>query len=95
MQRSFFSRRILSVTGLLFLLTMMSFGTHVDAQDATPESTGMADCTAALGIGNEGRMNLPASESGNWFWRFADGSLTPEIVGRLRELTETYGREAR
>jgi hypothetical protein len=54
MQQSFFSKRVLSVTGLLLLLAMMSFGTHVAAQDATPTSTGMADCTASLGIGNEG-----------------------------------------
>ena len=45
-----------------------------------------------LGIGMEGRMNLPASEGGNWFWRYTDGALTPKIVERLRELTETYGR---
>jgi hypothetical protein len=54
MKRSFFSRRVLSVTGLLFLLTMMSFGANVAAQDATPMASGMADCTAALGIGNSG-----------------------------------------
>jgi len=47
-----------------------------------------------IGIGTEGRMNLPASMGGNWSWRAADGVLTPEIVDRLRELTETYGRDA-
>ena len=45
-----------------------------------------------LGIGTEGRMNLPASDSGNWFWRYQDGALTPEIIERLRGLTHTYGR---
>jgi 4-alpha-glucanotransferase len=45
-----------------------------------------------LGIGTEGRMNLPASESGNWYWRYTDGALTPGIIERLREMTETYGR---
>ena len=47
-----------------------------------------------LGIGAEGRMNLPASDSGNWFWRYRDGDLTAEILERLRGLTETYGRAA-
>ena len=46
-----------------------------------------------LGIGTEGRMNLPASEAGNWFWRYSEGALTPEIIERLREITETYGRD--
>jgi 4-alpha-glucanotransferase len=46
-----------------------------------------------LGIGTEGRMNLPASNSGNWFWRYTDDPLTPEIIERLKGLTETYGRD--
>jgi 4-alpha-glucanotransferase len=45
-----------------------------------------------LGLGNEARMNLPASTSGNWQWRFQEGSITEEIARRLRELTEVYGR---
>ncbi|MGD9629163.1 MAG: 4-alpha-glucanotransferase [Pyrinomonadaceae bacterium] len=45
-----------------------------------------------IGIGTEGRMNLPASESGNWSWRYSDGDVTPETIERLRGLTETYGR---
>ena len=45
-----------------------------------------------LGIGNEGRMNLPASDSGNWYWRYTDGALRQDIAERLRGLTETYGR---
>ena len=45
-----------------------------------------------LGVGSEGRMNLPGSSSGNWRWRFQQGSLTPEISGRLKEWAETYER---
>ncbi len=45
-----------------------------------------------LGIGSEGRMNLPGSSSGNWRWRFRDGSLTPEIAARLKEWATTYDR---
>lgn len=45
-----------------------------------------------LGIGTEGRMNLPASESGNWHWRMTADSLTEQIGLRLKELTEVYGR---
>ncbi len=45
-----------------------------------------------LGVGSEGRMNLPGSSSGNWRWRFRQGELTPEIGSRLRILAETYER---
>ena len=45
-----------------------------------------------LGLGNEARMNLPASESGNWIWRLQPDSLTDDVVCRLKDLTEIYGR---
>ena len=48
-----------------------------------------------LGLGSEARMNVPARPGGNWRWRFAASALTPEIRGRLREMTETYGRVKR
>lgn len=46
-----------------------------------------------LGIGQEGRMNVPARESGNWGWRYRAESLTEAISNRLAELTEVYGRK--
>jgi 4-alpha-glucanotransferase len=45
-----------------------------------------------LGLGSEARMNLPGRPGGNWRWRARDGALTPELRGRLRGLTELYGR---
>jgi 4-alpha-glucanotransferase len=45
-----------------------------------------------LGIGSEGRMNLPGRPTGNWRWRFRDEDLTPEIRDRLADLTRLYGR---
>ena len=45
-----------------------------------------------LGLGNEARMNLPNSTSGNWTWRFQANALTEELATRLRELTTIYGR---
>lgn len=45
-----------------------------------------------LGLGSEARMNLPASEKGNWNWRYPAGALTDEIAGRLKRLGELYGR---
>lgn len=46
-----------------------------------------------LGLGNEARMNLPASMDGNWSWRLMPGQLTDEIAARLKKLTEMYGRK--
>ena len=59
---------------------------------ASVADTAIAPLPDLLGIGTEGRMNLPASESGNWHWRMTKDSLTDEIIERLRDLTETYGR---
>jgi 4-alpha-glucanotransferase len=57
--------------------------------------TAIAPAQDLLGLGTEGRMNLPASTKGNWFWRLGGSELSDDISARLRELTETYGRLAR
>ncbi len=46
-----------------------------------------------LGLGEEGRMNLPSTPSGNWGWRLGERRLTPDMAGRLRELTMLYRRD--
>ena len=45
-----------------------------------------------LGLGTEGRMNLPNTTEGNWSWRFNEDDLTEDHSQRLRDMTETYGR---
>ena len=40
-----------------------------------------------------GSMNCPGREAGNWGWRFRKEMLTPHIEWRLKDMTETYGRE--
>jgi len=45
-----------------------------------------------LSLGTEARMNLPGRASGNWTWRFRSGAMTPQLVGRLADMTELYGR---
>ncbi len=59
---------------------------------ASVADTAITPLQDLLGLGTEGRMNLPASESWNWFWRFQDGAITDEIIVRLKELTDVYGR---
>lgn len=54
--------------------------------------TAIAPLQDILGLGNEARMNLPASLSGNWYWRFKEGDISEEIIARLRDMTEIYGR---
>ncbi len=46
------------------------------------------DC---LGLGSEARINVP-STTGNWTWRLTEGSLDQAVAGRLRRMTELYGR---
>ena len=43
-----------------------------------------------LGLGSEGRMNVPGNSSDNWTWRAAD--LPEPLIQRLRFLNEAYGR---
>lgn len=45
-----------------------------------------------LGLGNEARMNVPATLSGNWQWRMKPGQLTSELAKKMSELTRISGR---
>ncbi len=45
-----------------------------------------------LGLGEEARMNLPATQKGNWEWRLSSNAITQELAIRLREMTLTYNR---
>ncbi len=45
-----------------------------------------------LGLGEEARMNRPATQSGNWTWRLAPHLLQPEIAERLGNMTLLAGR---
>ncbi|MFM9905680.1 MAG: 4-alpha-glucanotransferase [Pyrinomonadaceae bacterium] len=43
-----------------------------------------------LGLGNDSRMNTPATVSGNWSWRLKD--ISEDVAKKLKDLTETFGR---
>ena len=45
-----------------------------------------------LGLGSDCRMNVPGTSEGNWRWRYQAQSITPEIIRKLRDLTEVTGR---
>ena len=44
-----------------------------------------------LGLGSEGRMNIPGLAAGNWSWRCTE--LPHHTAFRLRELSESFGRK--
>ena len=48
-----------------------------------------------LGLGEEARMNRPATREGNWMWRLSPEHLKPSVAKILLDMTETYGRSSR
>jgi 4-alpha-glucanotransferase len=45
-----------------------------------------------LGLGEEARMNDPATSTGNWGWRALAGMLSEATFRSLEELTASTGR---
>lgn len=77
-------------------------GREVKAEEVNWELIRLAMCSVAnmvifplqdiLGLGQEARMNQPATIKGNWLWRLSPEQLTPSHSRRLLEMTEIYGR---
>ncbi|HQU83213.1 MAG TPA: 4-alpha-glucanotransferase [Pyrinomonadaceae bacterium] len=59
---------------------------------ASVANTAIVPMQDLLGLGNDARMNLPASTSGNWQWRCKKEDISEEIAERLAGLVELYGR---
>lgn len=76
-----------SPDGIHWDLMRMAFGS-VANQAITP----LQDI---LGLGSDCRMNEPGRPMGNWTWRYHWDSLNDEVGGRLREMTEWFGRVSR
>jgi len=45
-----------------------------------------------LQLGNQARMNLPATTSGNWHWRMKPDAITSDLIKWIKELNITYNR---
>ncbi|MBV9215489.1 MAG: 4-alpha-glucanotransferase, partial [Acidobacteria bacterium] len=45
-----------------------------------------------LCLGSDATMNRPATTDGNWQWRMSADAFSDELVLRLAEMTELYGR---
>lgn len=67
----------------------------IRAAYASVAHTAVVPVQDVLGLGGEGRMNLPAAERGNWSWRCPAEALTADLAARLRELAWLYGRSPR
>ena len=61
---------------------------------SSPARIAMLQAQDVLGLGSEGRMNVPGREGGNWGWRLEPGQLTAEHAARLRRVTRDAGRAA-
>lgn len=59
---------------------------------ASVANTAIVPMQDLLGLGNDARMNLPASTSGNWQWRCKKAEISDEIAERLSDLVKLYGR---
>lgn len=46
-----------------------------------------------LGLGSEGRMNIPGTTGDNWQWQLRWSQMPDGLAGRVRELLRCYGRE--
>jgi 4-alpha-glucanotransferase len=45
-----------------------------------------------LELGSEARMNFPSRAEGNWQWRLKSEQLSPQLAGRMQEMSTLYGR---
>lgn len=59
---------------------------------ASPANVVIVPVQDMLGLGNQARMNTPATTRGNWEWRLPSGALRERLARRLREWAETYER---
>jgi len=54
--------------------------------------TAICQMQDVLGLGEEARMNLPATTYGNWEWRLLKEDMTQVLTNKLMETTRLYGR---
>ena len=47
-----------------------------------------------LGLDNRARVNTPSTLGNNWVWRMSEKDLNAELSGRIRDLTDLFGRGA-
>jgi 4-alpha-glucanotransferase len=68
-------------------------GTSIGVAQRSPARLCMLQVQDVLGLGNEARMNLPGTATGNWRFQLEPGQLTKRHARRLRALSRTAGRD--
>lgn len=64
----------------------------VDRVMASKARLAMVPVSDLLGLGAEGRINVPGTTEGNWQWRLGPGQLSAALAARLRGVTERHQR---
>jgi 4-alpha-glucanotransferase len=60
---------------------------------ASAANTAIIPMQDYLGLDDRARMNTPSTLGGsNWLWRMRDDAANLALAGRIRRLTEVYGR---
>jgi 4-alpha-glucanotransferase len=59
---------------------------------ASVSNTAIAPMQDVLRMGDEARMNTPATATGNWAWRMLPSQLDPLLADGMRDITKAYGR---
>ena len=70
---------------------------QIELQLIRPVLNSQADCAIVpmqdyLGLGNEARMNVPATVQGNWQWRLTSSDRIDELVASIATLTRESQR---
>lgn len=68
-------------------------GEFIKLAMASPACLSIIPAQDVLSLGAEARMNHPAKQRGNWEWRAAPSQITYKKLGRVKELTEAFGRD--
>ncbi|MFH1022561.1 MAG: 4-alpha-glucanotransferase [Planctomycetota bacterium] len=59
---------------------------------ASPARTAVIPVQDLLGLGSEGRMNVPGTSRGNWEWRLEKDALPDTLAEAVRTLAVEHGR---
>ncbi len=65
----------------------------IQAAMSSAANTAIIPMQDILGLGENSRMNWPATTAVNWSWRLTKDQITTDITARLRDLTGIYGRD--
>ncbi len=64
----------------------------IRAAQGSPASLSVVPLQDVLGLGSEGRMNVPSVKTGNFRWRFQPGALASALAAKLAALAEVTDR---